>query len=168
MGDPSLLAGLDMLVREAVPEGGPTGVRRNQTVVFFDLVGSTARKLRDGHIAGVHATLHHNRVCREVAERFDGAIVKEMGDGVLAVFNDPLNATLAAENVRTGLALHSDVATKVGMTSGLVEAARIDGRPDVLGGRAARAARTQAAAAPGQILMDEAHAKTLADFLRDV
>ncbi len=162
------LQNLEKLVLDGRPSENVPSVGRLRSVVFFDLVGSTARKLELGHAAGVAAAMQHNSVCREVVAAKGGEVLKELGDGCLAVFDDPMAALLAAENVRTGLMLHSDLTTKVGMTVGLVQDVAIGGQPDVLGATVDRAARIQAAAAPGQVLLDRAHVDAVGDYFADV
>lgn len=138
-----------------------------QTIAFFDLVGSTARKLVDGHMAGVRAALTHNRTCRAAVERCNGRIVKELGDGALAVFDDPMDAVLAAINFRAALALADGLQTRIGMTIGRVEQAQIAGADDVLGSAVDRCARVQAAAGPGEIVMDEPLAEVIQSYVTD-
>jgi class 3 adenylate cyclase len=132
-----------------------TGERDFLAVAFFDLVGSTARKLEQGHLAGIEAVTRHNATCRTIAERLGGRVIKELGDGVLLTFEDPANAALAALNVRVALA-QTELDTKIGITAGLVELVQIDGLNDVIGSAVDRCARIQSLAAPGQILLDTA------------
>lgn len=161
------MPGLEDLVRAATPDPPSKRDRTTRSVVFFDLVGSTVRKLKKGHKAGVMAAATHNRLCRTVVEHFGGEVLQELGDGVLAVFPDPLDAVLAAENVRSGLALYSDLATKVGMTFGMIDLVEVDERKDALGATVDRAARIQAAASPNEVLIDRAQADAIADYLKD-
>src|SRR5215471_18904290 len=93
---------------EAAP-GGPTtpeAERRQLTVMFCDLVDSTAlssqldpedlRKV----IQAYHAT------CAEVIQRFDGHIAQYLGDGVLVYFNYPQTHEDDAQRaIRTGLGI---------------------------------------------------------------
>jgi class 3 adenylate cyclase len=68
---------------------GPTGERRHLTVLFCDLVGSTAiagqldpEQWRET-VAGYH------RAAAEAIVRFDGYVAKFLGDGVMALFGWP-------------------------------------------------------------------------------
>ncbi len=143
-----------------------TGQRGFIAVAFFDLVGSTARKLEQGHLAGIEAATRHNATCRAICERFDGHVVKELGDGILVTFTDPVNAALAAVNARAALA-QTDLATKIGLTAGVVEIIQLDGSDDVLGSAVDRCARIQSLAAPGQILLDTAIVDAIRPQLAD-
>ena len=84
--------------------------RRQLTVMFCDLVGSTALSARlDPEdlreiIAGYH------RCCKELVERNGGFVAKYIGDGVLAYFGYPQAHEHDAERaVRAGLALVESV-----------------------------------------------------------
>jgi class 3 adenylate cyclase len=157
---------IDELLVAAEPDEPQETGRATCSIVFFDLTGSTARKLAEGHRAGVMAAVKHNNFCRLVAEEFDGDVLKELGDGVLAMFADPLKAVLAAETVRSGL-MGTELSTKVGMTFGMVDVVEVEGRRDVLGAIVDRAARIQSAALPDQILVDGTQVDAISDYLAD-
>src|SRR3984893_13297843 len=83
-----------------------TAERRQLTVMFADLVGSTALSTRldaedlRGIIAGYH------RCCKELVECNGGFVAKYIGDGVLSYFGYPVAHEHDAERaVRAGLAL---------------------------------------------------------------
>jgi len=63
--------------------------RRQLTVMFCDLVGSTAlsAKLDPEDLRGIISAYH--RCCTELVERNGGFVAKYMGDGVLAYFGYP-------------------------------------------------------------------------------
>ena len=63
--------------------------RRHLTVMFCDLVGSTAlsARLDPEDLRGVITAYH--RCCTELVERNGGFVAKYMGDGVLAYFGYP-------------------------------------------------------------------------------
>ena len=80
--------------------------RRQLTVMFCDLVGSTAlsARLDPEDLRGIIAAYH--RGCTELVERNAGFVAKYMGDGVLAYFGYPQAHEHDAERaVRAGLAL---------------------------------------------------------------
>jgi class 3 adenylate cyclase len=85
----------------------PAGVARRQlTVMFVDLVGSTALSARlDPEEMGAVLRGYQNAVAGEIA-RFEGHVAKFMGDGVLAYFGWPVAHEDEAERaVRAGLAI---------------------------------------------------------------
>ncbi len=85
--------------------------RRQLTVMFVDLVGSTALSARlDPEEMGAVLRGYQNAVAGEVA-RFEGHVAKFMGDGVLAYFGWPRAHEDEAERaVRAGLAVRDAVA----------------------------------------------------------
>src|SRR4029077_11277105 len=127
------------LARQAGPSapGAPSvarpaaAERRQLTVMFVDLVGSTALSAAlDPEEMGVAIRLYQNAVAGETL-RFDGHIAKFMGDGVLAYFGWPQAHEDDAERaVRAGLALVRTVdaleaggrrlSARIGIATGLV------------------------------------------------
>ena len=80
--------------------------RRQLSVLFVDLVGSTALSARlDPEDMGAVIRAYHG-ACAEVVERWGGHVAKYMGDGVLAYFGWPRAHEDEAERaVRAGLEL---------------------------------------------------------------
>src|SRR5215203_3239556 len=106
--------------------------RRQLTVMFCDLVGSTALSARlDPEVMREVLRAYQNTVAGEVT-RYDGHVAKYMGDGVLAYFGWPKAHENDAERaVRAGLAVVEAVAelktpdsqvlaARVGIATGLV------------------------------------------------
>jgi class 3 adenylate cyclase len=125
---------------EAAPaEAGPDmaavpsqAERRQLTVLFADLVGSTAlSSTLDPEEMREVIRAYQNAVAGEVA-RFEGHVAKFMGDGVLAYFGWPrAHEDEAERGVRAGLAIvravakleappGSPLAARVGIATGLV------------------------------------------------
>ena len=144
--------------------------RRHLTVMFCDLVGSTALSARlDPEdmwrvIASYHACIG------EVIGRYQGMIARYMGDGVLAYFGYPRAQEDDAEQaVRAALALVDDIATlrtnadaalqvRIGIATGTVVVSElvIDETPAeqaVVGETPNLAARLQTLAEPGTVLI---------------
>jgi class 3 adenylate cyclase/tetratricopeptide (TPR) repeat protein len=93
--------------------------RRQLTVMFCDLVGSTAlaSTLDPEEYRAILSAYHGT--CAETTAKFGGFVAKYMGDGVLAYFGYPqAHEDDAIRAVRTGLALTEDVA-RVAVPSGL-------------------------------------------------
>ena len=107
--------------------------RRQLTVMFVDLVGSTELAARlDPEDMG-RVIRAYQDCCAEVVERYDGHVAKYMGDGVLAYFGWPQAHEDEAERaVRAGLELTAAVggarrrrrgeplAARIGIATGLV------------------------------------------------
>lgn len=145
---------VDLVARPVIEPGNEEML----AVAFFDLVGSTDRKELEGHGAGVLAVRVHNATCRNIVEIFDGTVIKELGDGILVTFPRLESSVLASENFRIALRDHAatKLETRIGIASGPVEHAMIDGRDDVVGATVDRAAKVQSICAPNQIALDSA------------
>jgi class 3 adenylate cyclase len=94
------------------PKPQDTAERRQVTVMFTDLVGSTALAARmDPEDLRTVIGVYHKCVAETVG-RFDGFVAKYMGDGVLVYFGYPQAHEDDAERaVRAGLALVDAVAS---------------------------------------------------------
>ena len=85
--------------------------RRQLTLVFCDLVGSTelANKLDPEDLAEIMRA--YRGVCQDQVDRWGGHVAKFLGDGVLAYFGFPVGHEDDAERaVRAGLSLVREVA----------------------------------------------------------
>ena len=135
------------------------------TVVFADLVGSTALAERSDP-EDVRALLgaHHSRVRLEL-ERFGGTVEKFIGDAVVAVFgapvaheDDPERAVRAALAIRDS-ALEADVELRVAVNTGealvTLDARPAEGEGMVAGDVVNTAARIQSAAPVNGVLVGE-------------
>jgi class 3 adenylate cyclase len=126
-----------------------------QTIAFFDLTGSTRSKLAHGNTAAVSTAIEFMSLAAAIAARFGGRVLKTLGDGALASFEDPLAACAAALNLRYAAHELLDVEMTAGLTAGRPLRITLDGsRDDVLGDAVDRAARIQSLALPGQVLVD--------------
>ena len=155
--------------------------RRQLTVMFVDLVGSTKlsaqldpEDMRD-IIRG-----YQNAVAGEIV-RFEGHVAKFMGDGVLAYFGYPrAHEDDAQRAVRAGLDLIESVSRltspdgeplwcRVGIATGLVVVGDLVGEgaaqeQAVVGDTPNLAARLQVLAEPGQIVIAESTRRLLGDI----
>jgi predicted ATPase/class 3 adenylate cyclase len=99
-------AGLPQMGLSPVPPAPPEAERRQLTILFCDLVASTAlaRQLDpEDYRAAVRA---YQATCAPVIERFDGYIAQYLGDGLLVYFGYPLaHEDDAQRAVRAGLAM---------------------------------------------------------------
>ena len=166
-------------VAEARPQDAAE--RRQLTVMFCDLVGSTAlsAKLDPEDLRGIFGAYHH--CCAALVERNGGFVAKYMGDGVLAYFGYPQAHEHDAERaVRAGLALVEAVPTlataagsplhvRVGIATGLVVVGDLIGagaaqEQAVVGETPNLAARLQALAEPDTVVIAESTRKLLGNL----
>jgi class 3 adenylate cyclase/tetratricopeptide (TPR) repeat protein len=146
--------------------------RKVVSVVFVDLVGSTARaESSDPEDVRALLRVYHERA-REELESFGGTVEKFIGDAVVAVFgapvaheDDPERAVRAALAVRDAVArlnedkpgrdLHVRVAVNTGEALVALDAAPDEGEGMVAGDVVNTAARLQSAAPVDGILVGE-------------
>jgi len=145
--------------------------RRQLTVMFCDLVGSTALSTRFDPEDLREIVGDYHRAVADTVARFDGFVAKYMGDGVLIYFGYPRAHEDDAERaVRAGLAVieavgklpaHEDLRVRLGIATGLAVVGDLIGagaaqERGVVGETPNLAARLQAQAAPGTLVIGEA------------
>jgi class 3 adenylate cyclase len=130
------------------PEG--PGERVLATVLFTDIVDSTATLARLGDPAWRELLLEHNARMRVVISTFRGREMETTGDGFLAVFDGPTNAIrCGAEMARTAREL--GIRIRVGVHTGEVEFIA----DKIRGVTVHAAARVLAAAGPDQVVVTD-------------
>jgi class 3 adenylate cyclase len=160
-----------------------TAERRQLTVMFCDLVGSTALSVRfDPEELREEIRAYQNTVSGVVA-RYDGFVAKYMGNGVLVYFGYPRAHEDDAERaVRAGLEIAAAVrgletrgterlAVRIGIATGLVVVGDLVGEGSaqeqaVVGETPNLAARLQALAEPGQIVLAGVTRRLIGDLFR--
>jgi class 3 adenylate cyclase len=118
------------------------------TVLFTDIVGSTARAEQVGDRRWRALLDTHDELAARLVERWGGRLVKTTGDGVLATFEGPGRAIGCAAALREELR-EIGLQIRAGLHIGEVEL-----RGDDVGGIAVHiAARILATAGPGEIVV---------------
>ena len=152
--------------------------RRQVTVVFADLVDSTALSSQLDPEDLQRLLNRYRETCAAIVARYDGHVAQYLGDGIMAYFGYPRAFEYAEERaVRAGLEIAREVAhivrpdgtplqTRLGIASGLVVS---DGAADaseqtVVGDTPNLAARLQALAEPGTVLVSEATRQLTGNF----
>ena len=170
-------ADAQQLLREADRAVPSEGERRQLTVMFCDMVGSTALS-QDHDPEVVREVLRgYQAACDEVVRRYEGHIARYIGDGVLAYFGHPVaHEDDARRAVKAGLdlldALHPvtdeardrfgiDLQIRIAVHTGLVVRAAMGspGAPDpdaIVGETPNLAARLQERAEPGTLVISDA------------
>ena len=159
---------------------GVEAERRQLTVMFCDLVGSTAlsARLDPEDLREVIASYH--RAVAEAVAGFDGFVAKYMGDGVLVYFGYPQAHEDDAERaVRAGLGVIDTVGrldvksvglqARVGIATGLVVVGDLIGEgsaqeQSVVGETPNLAARLQALAEPDTVVIAAGTRRLLGDL----
>ena len=173
-GVPSAVEALDAPATRASPQAE----RRQLTVMFVDLVGSTALSARlDPEDMRELIRAYQTATADEIG-RFEGYVAKYMGDGVLAYFGWPKAHEDDPERaVRAGLAVTRAVAqltppagaplaARIGIATGVVVVGDLVGEgaaqeEAVVGETPNLAARLQAIAAPGTVVVADSTRRLL-------
>jgi class 3 adenylate cyclase len=159
----------------------PAAERRQLTVMFVDLVGSTALSARLDPEDMREIVGAYQRCCTDVITRAGGFVAKYMGDGVLAYFGYPEAHEDDAERaVGAGLALveavrklktaaSAPLQARVGIATGLVVVGDLIGagvaqEQAVVGETPNLAARLQTIAEPNTVVIAESTRKLLGNF----
>jgi class 3 adenylate cyclase len=153
--------------------------RRQVTVMFSDLVGSTSLSARMDPEDLRELISAYQKCVARVIERFGGFVAKYMGDGVLVYFGYPQAHEDDAERaVRAGLELIQAVSnlktsarlqTRVGIATGLVVVGDLIGSGEaqergIVGGTPNLAARLQSIAEPNTVVISENTRKLLGNL----
>jgi class 3 adenylate cyclase/tetratricopeptide (TPR) repeat protein len=174
---PSADAGTKSSALSAPPED--RAERRQVTVMFSDLVGSTALSARLDPEDLREVISAYQRCVAETVQRFGGFVAKYMGDGVLIYFGYPQAHEDDAERaVRAGLELvaavgalktHAPLPTRVGIATGLVVVGDLIGsgasqEQAIVGETPNLAARLQGVAEPNSVVIAESTRKLVGNL----
>src|SRR5216683_1317327 len=143
------------------------GERRHLTILFCDLVGSTTLAAQLDPEEWRATVGGYQRAAAEAITRFGGEVVRYVGDGIMAFFGYPAAHDNDAERAaRAGLAILDAIAqlneqpaliklsVRIGIDSGRVVVGAGAGQAvDAFGDTANIAARVQAAAEPGTVVV---------------
>jgi class 3 adenylate cyclase/predicted ATPase len=165
------------------PEPRDTAERRQLTVMFCDLVGSTAISARlDPEDMRLVISVYQD-VCSGVVARYDGFVANFMGDGILVYFGFPhaheddavraVHAGLEIAEVVAGLRTpaREKLAARIGIATGLVVVGDLVGQGSaqeqaVIGDTPNLAARLQDLAEPGGVVLAASTRRLLGDRFR--
>ena len=161
------------------PKTHNAGERRQVTVMFSDLVGSTAMSIRMDPEDLREVISAYQKCVAETVRRFDGFVAKYMGDGVLIYFgypqaheDDAERAVLAGVELIAGVGgLKSPVPmqTRVGIATGVVVVGDLVGSGEaqergIVGETPNLAARLQSIAEPNMVVIAEGTRKLLGNL----
>lgn len=161
------------------PTQGHDAERRQVTVMFIDLVGSTALSSRMDPEDLREVISAYQKCVAETVHRFDGFVAKYMGDGVLVYFGYPkaheddaeraVRAGLELIAAVTGLKTHAPLQTRVGIATGLVVVGDLIGSGEaqergIVGETPNLAARLQSIAEPNSVVIAEGTQKQLGNL----
>ncbi|HLH51721.1 MAG TPA: adenylate/guanylate cyclase domain-containing protein [Roseiarcus sp.] len=131
----------------------------NLTILFTDLRGSTALYDRVGDLAAFDLVRDHFSALLNTVAAEGGAVVKTIGDAVMATFPSPDRAVRAAMKMRGAMRQinesrgSEDLALNIGLHEGPCLAVMLDERQDYFGQTVNVASRVQGLADPSAILV---------------
>lgn len=134
---------------------------RSLTLLFSDITGSTALYERVGDLAAFDLVRAHFRAFEAIIARHGGALVKTVGDAVMASFADPLDAVKAALAMRDALHIKDvqsgdqDILLKIGVHAGPCLAVILNNQQDYFSQTVNVAARIQSLARPDTIVLSQ-------------
>ncbi|MGI9302482.1 MAG: adenylate/guanylate cyclase domain-containing protein [Gammaproteobacteria bacterium] len=164
----------DLFTKEVLRPGDNVEVD-HITIMFTDLKGSSALYERIGDPQAYYLVREHFAILGKAVRQHDGAIVKTIGDAIMAVFNSPADA------LRCGIQIHADferfnavsgkepITVKLGIHVGRCIAVTLNNRLDYYGTAANKAARLEAQSTGGDIVMSPEFAgdPLVTELLRD-
>ena len=131
------------------------------TLMFTDLKGSTALYERIGDGAAYRLVRDHFAFLAEAVRAHNGALVKTIGDSVMAAFADPADGVRAALTVQARVAHFNDshgatpITLRLGLHLGPCIAVTLNDRLDYFGGAVNLASRLEAESAGGDVVLSK-------------
>ena len=141
--------------------------RRTVVVMFTDIKGSTAYFEKYGDVAGLMMVHQCNDMLRQIVEAHTGRVIKEIGDAIMATFDDCGESVVAAIEMQKSLIgfnapkpEQDHVFIRIGLNygTGLVKS------NDVFGDVVNVASRVESVASPEQIVISDSLNKEVAQL----
>jgi class 3 adenylate cyclase len=151
---------IDLFPSETIVSAEGLGVAEI-ALLFTDITGSTALYERIGDVKAFQLVQQHFGLLRDVIARHSGALVKTIGDAVMASFHRPLDALSASLEMRTAIARFNEsaggemIVLKMGAHTGGCLAVTLNGHLDYFGQTVNLAARIQGVAAANEICISD-------------
>jgi len=154
----------DLFPRETIPPNESLVIRR-VAILFTDLVGSTALYSRQGDSRAYNLVRQHFNRLFQVVDEHNGAVVKTIGDAIMAAFTVPADALQAAiamhqqlKSLNQQLALppEDQLILKIGIDMGPCISVNLNERIDYFGITINTAARVQATSKGNDIAVTDA------------
>jgi class 3 adenylate cyclase len=153
----TLQAFRDLFSTEVLRPGDEVAIRR-VTLLFSDLKGSTALYGAIGDAAAYHLVREHFAYLAGIVREHEGAIIKTIGDAVMAAFHDPLEALAAAVAMQERVSsfnatARAPIVLKLGLHEGPCIAVTLNDRLDYFGSTVNLAARLQGESRGGDVVL---------------
>jgi len=149
----------DLFAEATLRPGDEAGVSQ-VALLFSDLQGSTALYERVGDAVAFNMVREHFALLAGVVRDHDGAVVKTIGDAVMASFGDPADAVKAALAMQARIANFGEkgheLVLKLGVHVGPSVVVNLNDRLDYFGSTVNMAARLQGQSQGGDIVLSRA------------
>ena len=156
----ALQAFRDLFSEDVLRPGDEVSVGR-VTLLFSDLKASTALYQQIGDAAAYHLVRDHFAFMADIIRNHDGAVVKTIGDAVMAAFAKPQDGLRAALAIQRDLAGRSGaegnraIIVKLGLHQGPSIAVTLNDRLDYFGSTVNMAARLQGQSVGGDVVLSQ-------------
>ncbi|MFQ6017134.1 MAG: adenylate/guanylate cyclase domain-containing protein [Kiloniellaceae bacterium] len=150
----------DLFSDQVLRPGDEVSIKR-VALMFTDLRGSTALYSAVGDANAYHLVREHFAFLAGVVRAHNGAVVKTIGDAIMAAFIDPADALRAALRVQREVAAFNArsggraIVIKLGLHEGPSIAVNLNGRLDYFGTTVNMAARLQGESHGGDIVLSQ-------------
>ena len=148
----------DLFSDQVLRPGDEVAISR-VALLFTDLRGSTALYGAIGDAAAYHLVREHFAYLAGIVRQHDGAVVKTIGDAIMAAFQNPADALGAALEIQRGIADfnagqdQAQLVIKLGLHEGPCIAVTLNDRLDYFGSTVNMAARLQGQSRGGDIVL---------------
>lgn len=148
------------LFSDAVLRPGEEIGIQGMTILFSDLVGSTAMYNRWGDAPSYALVRNQFSFLQRIVREHEGAIVKTIGDAIMAAFVEPARGVAAALAIQKEIDLFNanspdKLTIKLGLHYGPCIAVNLNGRLDYFGATVNLAARLEGQSRGGDVVISE-------------
>jgi len=148
----------DLFDNEVLRKGEKIAVD-NQTLMFTDLLNSTSMYKREGDEEAVGQVIEHFDILQQAITEENGAVVKTIGDSVMAVFSSPAHAFRAFVKAHTVIKknkrFNSNLKLKAGIHHGSCMAVNLNNKIDYFGSTVNIASRLVDFAEEDEIILSQ-------------
>jgi class 3 adenylate cyclase len=152
----------ELFPRETIPPNESLLIRQ-VTILFTDLAGSTALYSQRGDSQAYSLVRQHFNLLFQIVDQHNGAVIKTIGDAIMAAFtspNDGLKAAIAMQEEmqkfnQTFSSIDQQLILKVGVHSGACISVTLNERSDYFGTTVNTAARVEGLSQGNDIVFTE-------------
>lgn len=156
-----------LLERERLDKILDSNFRKEVTLVFTDIKGSTQFFESRGDVEGLAMIRRHNEMHFPTIEAHGGRVVKTIGDAIMAAFEDPASAVRATIEMQNNLMYYNktkqegdEIHIRIGMNTGV----GLIKDEDIFGDVVNLAARVESIADADEILIADSTYKSVKDM----